>query len=323
MRTQSPPADQVDPADVYIAKLYRSALSLAPDEYRVWALREWAKLSGCDGALWGSGNHRRLKFHTRTVHGLPAEFPDALEATSAINPIVPRILQNLDTPVDMRSVVEDRTFFKSELYRKAFEPFGITRILATAHLDRRSGLYSLVTFYRKDRAQLFSAEEQLRQKRVTFHLFNAASHMFFLHLARDHSRSPNSASAVVDAQGFFHEVQPRFLDLMEENFSGHRNPTLPFPIPPPGQVVRHEGVCAFSEPAGDMFIVSVWLTGPLDRLTPRENEIVHAIAKGLSFKQAAKEIGIAPSTVANHLYRVYRKLGVYSRTELAALVHPR
>jgi DNA-binding NarL/FixJ family response regulator len=71
-----------------------------------------------------------------------------------------------------------------------------------------------------------------------------------------------------------------------------------------------------------MFIVYLWPTGPLDRLTPREREIVFAVAQGLSFKQAAKKIGVAPSTVANHLYRVYRKLGVYSRTELAALVHP-
>lgn len=323
MKTKKADANRADPTDAYIARLYRSALSLGADEYRVWALREWARISGCDGALWGSGNHKKLRFHTRSVHGLPEEFPNTLEATSAINPIIPRLLQNLDTPVDMRSVVDDRTFFKSELYHKAFEPFGVTRILATCHLDPRSGLYSLVTFYRKDRAQIFTPEEQLRQKRVTFHLFNAASHMFFLHLARDRTRPPNSAAAVVDAQGYFHDVQPRFLDQMDENFSGHRDPTLPFPIPPVGQIVRHSNLCTFSEAAGDLFIVSVWPTGPLDRLTPREHEIVQAIAKGLSFKQAAKEIGIAPSTVANHLYRVYRKLGVYSRTELAALVHPK
>ena len=31
---------------------------------------------------------------------------------------------------------------------------------------------------------------------------------------------------------------------------------------------------------------------------------------------------MAPSTVANHLYRIYRKLGVNSRSELADLVYP-
>jgi DNA-binding NarL/FixJ family response regulator len=81
-------------------------------------------------------------------------------------------------------------------------------------------------------------------------------------------------------------------------------------------------LCVRAEPLGDVFLVYLWPAGPLDRLTQREREIVYAVAQGLSFKQAAKKIGVAPSTVANHLYRVYRKLGVYSRTELAALVYP-
>jgi len=97
---------------------------------------------------------------------------------------------------------------------------------------------------------------------------------------------------------------------------------LPFALPAPGETEVLGNLCVKSEAAGDMFIVYLWPTGPLDRLTPREREIVFAVAQGLSFKQAAKKIGVAPSTVANHLYRVYRKLGVYSRTELAALVHP-
>lgn len=323
MTAKAQQIDNVDPADRYIARLYRSTLSVPADEYRVWALGEWARLTGSDGALWGSGNHKSLRFHTRTVFGLPEAFPAALEATSGINPIVPQLLRNLDTPVDMRSVISDTTFFKSELYQRTFKPFGITRILATGHLDRRSGLYSLVTLYRKDRTHIFTEEDKARQKRVTFHLFNAASHMFFLHLARDRARPPNSTAAVVDEQGYFHQAQPGFLDMLEENFPRHTQPTLPFAIPPAGQVVLVEGICAYSEPAGDMFILYIWPTGPLDRLTPREHEIVVAVAQGLSFKQAAKKIGVAPSTVANHLYRVYRKLGVFSRTELAALVHPK
>jgi len=76
-----------------------------------------------------------------------------------------------------------------------------------------------------------------------------------------------------------------------------------------------------AETMGDLFVVHLWPAGPLDRLTAREREIVLAVAHGLSFKQAARKIGVAPSTVANHLYRIYRKLNVNSRTELANLVH--
>ncbi|MGH8456156.1 MAG: response regulator transcription factor [Stenotrophobium sp.] len=315
-------ADTVDPVDRYIARLYRSALAVTPDDYRGWALRELNSAIPHDSGIWGSGSLSRMIFHTCTVSGLPDSYPAALEATSGINPILPRMLQNLDVPVDMRDVFSDSAFFKSELYRRTFEPYGISRILATVHHDPRSGLYSLVTLYRKERKHLFTDEERARQKRVTYHLYNAASHVFFLRFAQDRERPTNCAAAAVDRQGCFHQAQPRFLDLLEQRYPGRDPYTLPFALPEPGQSAVVGDLCVSSQAVADMFIVYLWPAGPLDRLTAREREIVFSVAQGLSFKQAAKRIGVAPSTVANHLYRVYRKLGVYSRTELAALVYP-
>ncbi len=317
------PTDTADALDRLIAKLYRSATTIPPESFRGWALEQLRRVIPHDGALWGSGSRTRLKFHTVTVTGLPPEFPAALEASSGINPILPRILQNMDTPVDMSSVVPDAQFFASELYHSTFEPFGITRILATGHLDRRSGLHSLLTLYRKDRNRPFSAAEQVLQRRAIYHLLNAASHAFFLHLLRTHAERPHgAAAAVVDRGGSFHEAQPRFLDLLEERFPTRGFDELPFPLPQPGQTQSFQDLMLRAEPLGDLLLIIVWPAGPLDRLTPREREIVNCVAQGLSFKQAAKKIGVAPSTVANHLYRVYRKLGVYSRTELASLVYP-
>ena len=316
--------DTVDPVDRYVARLYRSAFAVPPEQYRAWALRELASVIPHDSGIWGSGSLSRMRFHTFTVSNLPESYRAVLEATSEINPILPSMLQNLDNPVDMRDVLPDAQFFKSEIYKKVFGVHGISRILATVHFDQRSGLYSLVSLYRKDRDNPFTAEEKARQKRVTYHLFNAVSHAFFLHLNRDHQKPDNCAAAVVDQEGCFQQAQPRFLDFLETNFPGRADPNvLPFPLPASGETEVLGSLCVKSERAGDMFIVYLWPTGPLDRLTPREREIVFAVAQGLSFKQAAKKIGVAPSTVANHLYRVYRKLGVYSRTELAALVHPR
>jgi DNA-binding CsgD family transcriptional regulator len=316
--------DTIDPVDPFIARLYRSGLSVPTGEFRPWALEQMRPVVPFDCALWGSGTARQWKFHTVTILDLPPEYPKILEQTTRINPIIPRILQNLDTPVDMASVVSDDEFFSSEIYHRAFAPFGISRILSTAHLDRRSGLYSLVSAYRRDRNQQFTEEDKARQKRATFHLFNGASHAFFLHLMRaGQTRPQGSASAVVDGEGVFHEAQPRFLDAIEERFPERQTSDgLPFDLPEPGTTVAFRDLMIACEQMGDLFLVTLWRAGPLDRLTSREREIVTCVAQGLSFKQAAKKVGVAPSTVANHLYRVYRKLGVYSRTELAALVYP-
>jgi DNA-binding CsgD family transcriptional regulator len=315
--------DTPDTVDRLIARLYRSALTVSAEGFRAWALQQLQSVVPCDGALWGSGVTSYMRFHTVTVAGLPPEFPHVLESTTSINPLLPRILQNLDTPVDMASVLPDKAFFSSEIYARAFKPYGITRILSTGHLDPRSGLYSLVTLYRRDRDNPFTESEKAIQKRLTYHLFNAASHAFFLHLARTHAERPAGAgAAVVDASGAYHEATVHFLDLLDERYPQRDPHKLPLAIPAPGQTVAEQDLMVRCEPLGDLLLLTIWPAGPLDRLTSREREIVFSIAQGLSFKQAARKIGVAPSTVANHLYRVYRKLGVYSRTELAALVHP-
>ncbi|WP_428311933.1 response regulator transcription factor [Hydrocarboniphaga sp.] len=316
-----------EPADLkvdrYIARLYRSGLAVPPERYRAWALETLARVIPHDGALWGSGSATQGRFYTRTVVGLPEEFPAQLEATLPMNPLFPRIMANLERPVDMASVLSDEEFHRSEIYKQVFQPQGIERILSTGHLETRSGLYSLVTLYRKNPDEPFTDQEKDWQRRITYHLFNAASHVFFVHELHRSDRPPGSGAAVVDSSGLFHEAQPRFLDLLETHYPNpERAQALPFPLPEAGSSGLVGGLGIKCEPLGDLFLLHIWTAGPLDRLTVREREVVNAVAQGLSFKQAAKKIGVAPSTVANHLYRVYRKLGVYSRTELAALVHP-
>lgn len=50
-------------------------------------------------------------------------------------------------------------------------------------------------------------------------------------------------------------------------------------------------------------------------LTPREQEIVIAVQRGLDNKSIARLLGISPSTVKTHLHHVFDKLGV-TRTQL-------
>ncbi len=50
-------------------------------------------------------------------------------------------------------------------------------------------------------------------------------------------------------------------------------------------------------------------------LSPREREILRTIAKGFSYAETARLLGITVGTVHTHLKRVYRKLAVNSKTE--------
>ena len=52
-----------------------------------------------------------------------------------------------------------------------------------------------------------------------------------------------------------------------------------------------------------------------DILTPKEKEILKALAKGLRYKEIANEMNIGMETVRSHARKIYEKLQVQSRTE--------
>lgn len=55
---------------------------------------------------------------------------------------------------------------------------------------------------------------------------------------------------------------------------------------------------------------------PLDLLTPRERDVFHLAAEGLSNPQIAERLSISPRTVEMHRANLMKKLGVKSQTEL-------
>jgi DNA-binding NarL/FixJ family response regulator len=55
----------------------------------------------------------------------------------------------------------------------------------------------------------------------------------------------------------------------------------------------------------------------VDKLTPREQEVLSLLARGCLYKEIGDRLGISVTTVRTHLKHIYEKLHVQSRTEAA------
>ena len=57
-----------------------------------------------------------------------------------------------------------------------------------------------------------------------------------------------------------------------------------------------------------------------ETLTPREREVLHLVAEGLTAPQAAERLGVSPRTVETHRANGLAKLGLHSQAELIRYV---
>ena len=59
--------------------------------------------------------------------------------------------------------------------------------------------------------------------------------------------------------------------------------------------------------------------GPAEALTPQEELVAELVSRGMTNREVGTELFVSTKTVQYHLTRIYAKLGIRSRGELAAL----
>jgi DNA-binding NarL/FixJ family response regulator len=61
-------------------------------------------------------------------------------------------------------------------------------------------------------------------------------------------------------------------------------------------------------------------TDGLDALSPREREVAQLVAEGLTNREIGARLYLSEKTIETHLTRVFAKLGLRSRAQVAATV---
>ncbi len=68
-------------------------------------------------------------------------------------------------------------------------------------------------------------------------------------------------------------------------------------------------------PTGEKSTSSTIPSSPIEKLTPREAEILSLLARGYTYPELARLLGLSVSTIQSHIKHIYGKLAVHSKTE--------
>jgi len=159
-------------------------------------------------------------------------------------------------------------------------------------------------------------------------LLSAFSHRQFLALneSNNYSEQPTLQSkqqdkfAICDSAGIYHAVESGFLDIIELHTGTQHHQKFPFELKGIDKKYSEGKLQISQAKLGDLYRISLRIKNKLDDLSDREKQVVAGICQGNTFKQIARNLGLSPSTVSNHLYRIYLKIGINSRSELVQLV---
>lgn len=121
------------------------------------------------------------------------------------------------------------------------------------------------------------------------------------------------------------EGEEGFLDVMRAGACGY----LPRNAPPSRLLdairAAAKGECRISGRVLQRLLAGLHLgnglapAAPTMNTTPREAEILDLLAQGLTNKEIAREAGLSPNTVRNHLQRIGERAGARNRVQLALL----
>lgn len=131
--------------------------------------------------------------------------------------------------------------------------------------------------------------------------------------------------AIVDAEGVIESTDRAFEDYVRRCDSSWDGKKLPFDMNWDPRLASHghsyRGLFFRIDQAADKFHVRVRKDRRLPSVSTREMQVAKKLAGGMTFKEIARDLNLAPSTVSTHAYNLYDKLGFRRRAQLVEWVN--
>jgi DNA-binding NarL/FixJ family response regulator len=308
--------------DILIS-LYRGAREVPADAFIDWALSLLKTVVPFDMGRWGVGVQSADGFSFPVNH----LFHDEPEIGRHYDEI-----RQQDTAASWVGAHRHQTGnFNAQAFYSAPEQAGIRayvkrfrheHALITADIGP-SGVGRTISLYGAMPKRPFAEHERQAMEWLFPHLLEAWSINQALHAEklRVTPQACHWVIVVTDPAGYLHFIEPGALALLNEEWPGMRSDRLPEASMPELAGSRpFDGARIVIVPSsvGRMLFLKVRARTVVDCLTPRERTIASRIARGLTHKEIARELSLAPATVRNQIQDIHERLDVRNNAQLIA-----
>ncbi|MDA8109042.1 MAG: helix-turn-helix transcriptional regulator [Betaproteobacteria bacterium] len=309
-------------------ELHRACRDMPADRFQEWAMSRLRADVPFDSGLWASGLfdvHGDPIVHSLVLIDRPLEL-----MADYLRPGIKDADHLAKRNVEIPGVVSvensmDRHPQTTPALAAYMKKWRIVNAMACHTIDALTGLVTAVALWRERREEPFVEDERRYFEVAMPHLIETYGTSRLTHLER--AAHPKSAalyaSAAVDRHAHLQVAPPDFqrLLLLEwPQWRGHLLPEALHAIVDGSHERRFAGrhIAVRAERLNDIFLVQARPRMVVDDLTAREREVALLIASGMTYKEAAQRLGVAPATVRNHMSAIFAKLGIAKQSEMAA-----
>lgn len=308
---------------LFVSSLYRSCAVRDARQFRSWALDRFRSVLDFDAAIWASVTPTESEVYLLNTNGLSST-DDAV--ASAVQNVVaeenisagdPRA-EHQQFPVRISAASSPRALGNANSLVASLPLDSISVGSAIEVIAEKLGGSSRSLFWFVRYSESFQPEDVELAQSMAFYLTDSSSLAFFLHLRKPPLLDRHRKAALVTRAGEVLEAQAGFSQLVVPDLSPTESDRLDVKglAEPTGENMKSGDVNYSVSTYGDLRIVRVWPKSRLDRLSDRESQCCVGACRGLSNKEIASELGIAPSTVSTLIKRAMEKLDVRNKRGL-------
>jgi DNA-binding CsgD family transcriptional regulator len=326
---------RMDDLSRYVLGLYDSAQCCGINEFievafeglaRYIGFERGAKLSHIvcdDGELAMSAMYPyRLdarRYHAQRAKWLKTERLAAQRRLQSPDLLLARAIGELDA---CHSLAMDAV--QDHAMRHFAAALGYSHCMMLASARPASMQFESIALWRSEADHPFGDTDRKAGNRVFPHLIKAFEINNKLNLSRqvDYGKD-GQANIICSAEGFVHAIDDAGRALIEAEWP---NSTLTFMPKALLDALRNSGgmqyfgrrLVARAELYKDSLVIQLKPVVGGDTLTPTELRVAQLVTEGGTYKEIARTLGTAPSTVRNQIHSIYVKLGVSRRNDLVS-----